>query len=80
MADDRRVVGAWTRNRIAPPPCNVRFRCPTCFGEVVKDAYDGPVSHEACNAFMVPVSVVVSGDVPERFPIPTVVMSARGIE
>lgn len=63
---NERVVGTVTRKRMAPPPCLVRFRCPKCFGETVEDAYDGPVTHETCGVFMVPVTVVVDGKPPLR--------------
>lgn len=66
--DDRRIVGAWTTTRLAPPPCNVRMRCPECFGEEIVDAYDGPATHTPCKVFMIPVSVVRVIPPPERFP------------
>ena len=38
--------------------CMVRFTCPKCLGETLQDAYEGPVYHKPCLAWMEPTAIV----------------------
>lgn len=57
--------------------CPVRFVCPKCFGEDVRDAYEGPVYHKPCRSWMEPVTVVRDTPPPQQHTPPETAFQRR---